>query len=172
VRRLARAGQYTSQARERRGAVTRFVEPAWSDVQSASPICVLSIQLVSTSNYGGAAGLVSAISPLRHVQMKHRGGAGEITGEDQSRGLMLSANAPPSCPGCHTGLFVALAWLAGYSVGYFLGLSCALFDHLARPQTGPAGLDLPLAADPDFEFEPWICRRGEPVTRDFRGISW
>jgi hypothetical protein len=155
VRRLARAGQYTSQARERRGAVTRFVEPAWSDVQSASPICVLSIQLVSTSNYGGAAGLVSAISPLRHVQVKHRGGAGEITGEDESRGLMLSANAPPSCPGYHTGLFVALAWLAGYSVGYssgysvgyFLGLSCALFDHLARPQTGPAGLDLPLAVD-------------------------
>lgn len=126
MRRLARAGQYTSQARERRGAVTRFVEPAWSDVQFASPICVLSIQVVSTSNYGGAAGLVSAISPLRHVQMKHRGVGGEITSEDESRGLMLSANAPPSCPGYHTGLFVALAWLAGYPLAIPVAIPLAI----------------------------------------------
>ena len=73
-----------------------------SDVQFASPICVLSVQLVSTSNYVAAAGLVSAISSPRHLQMKHRGVGrrhfSRVTGGGESFDLMLSANTPALCP--------------------------------------------------------------------------
>ena len=57
--------------------MTRFVEPAYvlclackSNLRPFSPAS-------STSNYVGAAGLVSAISRLRHLQMKHRGVGGD-----------------------------------------------------------------------------------------------
>ena len=97
----------------------------------------------------------------------------QVTGGDETFDLMLSANAPASCPRLPRWPVRRVALIRWLFRWLFLGPSLRSIRSSGPAANRPSwGLDPPLSPDPDFGFEPWICRHCEPAGGDFRGISW